>query len=203
MSKVNPPFRADHVGSLLRPPAVHDARAQRRRRRDHAPPSCATVEDAAIAEAVAQARGDSGCAASPTASSGGRGSTSTSSSSSTASPSPATSPPARTPATTVHMTPPKLSVVGPLRHVRDIQVDDFRYLASVATADAEGVDPVADDGPLPRRAGGDRHRRLPRPRASSSPISRRATAPRSTPCTPPAAATSSSTTPTSPTCAIR
>jgi 5-methyltetrahydropteroyltriglutamate--homocysteine methyltransferase len=36
-------------------------------------------------------------------------------------------------AATVHMTPPKLSVVGPLRHVRDIQVDDFRYLASVTT----------------------------------------------------------------------
>src|SRR6185503_15029134 len=33
-------------------------------------------------------------------------------------------------ASTVHMTPPKLSVVGPLRHARDIQVDDFRYLAS-------------------------------------------------------------------------
>jgi 5-methyltetrahydropteroyltriglutamate--homocysteine methyltransferase len=31
------------------------------------------------------------------------------------------------------MTPPKLSVVGPLRHTRDIQVDDFRFLASVAT----------------------------------------------------------------------
>ena len=36
-------------------------------------------------------------------------------------------------ASTVHMTPPKLSVVGPLRHVRDIQVADFRYLASVTT----------------------------------------------------------------------
>jgi 5-methyltetrahydropteroyltriglutamate--homocysteine methyltransferase len=33
----------------------------------------------------------------------------------------------------VHMTPPKLSVVGPLRHTRDIQVDDYRYLASVVT----------------------------------------------------------------------
>ena len=31
------------------------------------------------------------------------------------------------------MTPPKLSVVGPLRHVRDIQVDDYKYLASVTT----------------------------------------------------------------------
>ena len=36
-------------------------------------------------------------------------------------------------AATVHMTPPTLSVVGPLRHVRDIQVADFRYLASVTT----------------------------------------------------------------------
>ena len=32
-----------------------------------------------------------------------------------------------------HMTPPRLSVVGPLRHVRDIQVDDYRYLSSLAT----------------------------------------------------------------------
>lgn len=28
MSSINPPFRADHVGSLLRPPAIHQARAQ-------------------------------------------------------------------------------------------------------------------------------------------------------------------------------
>ena len=33
-----------------------------------------------------------------------------------------------------------------------------------ARDDAEGVHPVADDGPLPRRAGGDRHRGVPRPR---------------------------------------
>jgi 5-methyltetrahydropteroyltriglutamate--homocysteine methyltransferase len=36
-------------------------------------------------------------------------------------------------AATVHMTPPKLSVVGPLRHSHDIQVDDYRYLASIVT----------------------------------------------------------------------
>jgi len=30
MSKINPPFRADHVGSLLRPPAIHEARARYR-----------------------------------------------------------------------------------------------------------------------------------------------------------------------------
>ena len=36
-------------------------------------------------------------------------------------------------ADTVHMTPPKLTVDGPLRHVRNIQVDDFNYLASVTS----------------------------------------------------------------------
>ena len=30
MSRTNPPFRADHVGSLLRPPAIHEARAKYR-----------------------------------------------------------------------------------------------------------------------------------------------------------------------------
>lgn len=34
-------------------------------------------------------------------------------------------------ADTVHMTPPKLSVVGPVGHSHDIQVDDFNYLQSV------------------------------------------------------------------------
>ena len=29
MSNTKPPFRADHVGSLLRPQAIHDARAKR------------------------------------------------------------------------------------------------------------------------------------------------------------------------------
>ena len=29
MKRMKPPFRADHVGSLLRPKAVHEARAQR------------------------------------------------------------------------------------------------------------------------------------------------------------------------------
>ncbi len=33
-------------------------------------------------------------------------------------------------ANTVQMTPPKLTVAGPLRHTHDIQVDDYSYLAS-------------------------------------------------------------------------
>ena len=144
------------------------------------------------------------CRASPTASSAAPGSTSTSCSSSTGVAVAGDIASSSNSADTVHMTPPRCRVAGKLRHVRDIQADDFRFLASVATQDAEGDDPVADDGPLPRRTRG---------RSTSSRIpdldeffddlaqvlprrDRRAR-------TPPAAATSSSTTPTSPTCAIR
>jgi 5-methyltetrahydropteroyltriglutamate--homocysteine methyltransferase len=131
VSQVNPPFRADHVGSLLRPPAVHEARA-RRAAGDISAAELREVEDAAIADAVHTVEGlgmrsvtdgeyrrawfhldfleqldgvevTGNIAASSDA------------------------------AATVHMTPPKLSVVGPLRHTRDIQVDDYRYLASVVT----------------------------------------------------------------------
>ena len=131
VSQVNPPFRADHVGSLLRPTAVHDARA-----------ACAAgeittgdlrdVEDTAIAEAVRTVEG----LGMHSITDGefrrtwfhldflqqleGVAVTGSIAASSDA-------------ATTVHLTPPKLSVVGPLRHVRDIQVDDYRYLASVTT----------------------------------------------------------------------
>jgi 5-methyltetrahydropteroyltriglutamate--homocysteine methyltransferase len=131
MSPIDPPFRADHVGSLLRPADVLTARAQ-----------CAdgqitaaqlrAVEDVAIAATVAKLeslgmhsitdgeirrawfhldflQGLDGVEVT-----GNIASNSDS-------------------ASTVHMTPPKLSVVGPLRHVRNIQVDDYKYLASVAT----------------------------------------------------------------------
>ena len=85
MSKVAPPFRADHVGSLLRPPEIHAARAKRAR---------GEIDDAELRGI--EERGDRrhdprtskqpGSGASPTASSGVSGSTWTSSSSSTASP---------------------------------------------------------------------------------------------------------------------
>ena len=51
MSKVAPPFRADHVGSLLRPPAIHVARG----RRAHGEIDDAElrgIEDTAIAEMI-------------------------------------------------------------------------------------------------------------------------------------------------------
>ena len=131
MSAIDPPFRADHVGSLLRPPEVHAARA-RRAASEISADELREVEDRAIATTVARLESTGmhsitdgelrrawfhldflqqleGVAVT--------GSIASSSDS----------------AQTVHMTPPKLSVTGRLRHVRDIQVDDFRYLASVTT----------------------------------------------------------------------
>jgi methionine synthase II (cobalamin-independent) len=128
MSRVAPPFRADHVGSLLRPPEVHAARAQAAAG-EISPARLREVEDAAIAAAIPrlEATGMQSITDGElrrawfhldflqqldgVAVSGNIASSSDS-------------------ASTVHMTPPKLSVVGPLRHVRDIQVDDFRFLAS-------------------------------------------------------------------------
>ena len=53
MSPIDPPFRADHVGSLLRPKAVLDAREQFAAGAITAAEQRA-VEDEAIAEAVRQ-----------------------------------------------------------------------------------------------------------------------------------------------------
>jgi 5-methyltetrahydropteroyltriglutamate--homocysteine methyltransferase len=131
VSKMNPPFRADQVGSLLRPQAVHDALAKRARGEISAA-DLRSVEDIAIDEAVRQVEG----LGMHSVTDGefrrawfhldflqqldGVAVTGSIAASSDA-------------ATTVHLTPPKLSVTGPLRHVRDIQVDDFRYLASIVT----------------------------------------------------------------------
>lgn len=131
MSPLNPPFRADHVGSLLRPQAVHEARA-RAASGEISMADLRRVEDTAIAAAVRRLEATGmqsitdgemrrawfhldfleqldGVAVT--------GSIASSSDS----------------AQTVHFTPPKLSVIGPLRHSHDIQVDDFRYLQSVST----------------------------------------------------------------------
>jgi 5-methyltetrahydropteroyltriglutamate--homocysteine methyltransferase len=131
MSHIDPPFRADHVGSLLRPPEVHEAR-KRCALGTITPQQLRAVEDHAIAAAVR--RVESLGMRSVTDGEFRRAwfhldflqqlenvaVTGNIAASSDA-------------ATTVHLTPPKLSVVGPIRHVRDIQVDDFRYLASVTT----------------------------------------------------------------------
>jgi len=131
VSQIDPPFRADHVGSLLRPPEVLEARARRAENAITAA-ELRAIEDAAIA-AEAATMASLGMRSitdgefrrawfhldfleqlEGVAVTGNIASSSDS-------------------ASTVRMTPPKLSVVGPLRHVRDIQVDDFRYLASVVS----------------------------------------------------------------------
>ncbi len=131
MSRLDPPFRADHVGSLLRPAEVHAAR-ERASSGEITADALRSIEDAAIKNAVSKVEslgmrsitdGEfrrawfhldflerlDGVAVT--------GNIAASSDS----------------ASTVHMTPPKLSVVGPLRHARDIQVNDYKYLASVTT----------------------------------------------------------------------
>ena len=130
--KLNPPFRADHVGSLLRPKALlkkrHDWKLGK-----VSPEDLREEEDKAIKRTVKkleslgmQAITDGefrrdyfhldflkeldgvtvtgGIAANPNAKKAKDG-----------------------------FTPPKLSVTGKLRHVKNIQVDDFNYLKSVVT----------------------------------------------------------------------
>src|SRR5512146_1501562 len=129
-SRTTPPFRADHVGSFLRPPALLDAR-ERRRRGAISREELRTIEDAAIRDIVrlqedlglqgitdgefrrtyfhvdfleqlegVQTKG--GIAASFRTSSG-----------------------------TVDFAPPVMHVTGRVRHVRPIQRDDFIFLQSL------------------------------------------------------------------------
>lgn len=128
MSEPAPPFRADHVGSLLRPPAVREART-RHTAGEIDDGERRAIEDMAIDEMIPKLEATgiesitdgefhriffhtdfleqldgvtvSGAIASSSDSQ-----------------------------ETVGMTPPRLSVTGKLRHLRDIQVDDFEYLAS-------------------------------------------------------------------------
>ncbi len=53
MMRSKPPFRADHVGSLLRPPELKEARA-RRERGEISQSDLKTIEDAAIERAIAR-----------------------------------------------------------------------------------------------------------------------------------------------------
>lgn len=128
MSKLNPPFRADHVGSLLRPKAVLEAR-QQHHNGEITTEELRQVEDKYIAEAVKKQ--ESVGLKSVTDGEFRRAFfhldfleqldgvtvTGTIEASSDAQ-------------EKVGFTPPKLSVTGKLRHARNIQVDDFNYLKS-------------------------------------------------------------------------
>ncbi len=131
MSKLNPPFRADHVGSLLRPSELLSARQQFFSGKLPAE-ELRAVEDQAIVTAVRQME-----------SLGLRSITDgefrrtyfhldflEQLAGVTVTGSIAASSDAQA---TVGFTPPKLSVTGKLRHVKNIQVDDFNYLKSQVT----------------------------------------------------------------------
>ena len=129
---LNPPFRADHVGSLLRTPILKESR-NRWKLGELSAETLRAIENREIAETVKrleatgiQAITDGefrrdyfhldflkqldgvtvtgGIEANPNAK-----------------------------AAEDHFTPPKLSVTGKLRHVRNIQVDDFNFLKSITT----------------------------------------------------------------------
>jgi 5-methyltetrahydropteroyltriglutamate--homocysteine methyltransferase len=130
--QLNPPFRADHVGSLLRTPTLRENRL-RWKRGEISAEALRLIENQEIAETVkhleatgmkaitdGEFRRDyfhldflqqlegvtvtGGIEANPNAKAAEDG-----------------------------FTPPKLSVTGKLRHVRNIQVDDFNFLKSVTT----------------------------------------------------------------------
>jgi 5-methyltetrahydropteroyltriglutamate--homocysteine methyltransferase len=127
MAKVAPPFRADHVGSLLRPKEIHVAR-ERAARGDIDAAELRRIEDAAIADMIPkleatgiqsitdgefrrawfhldfleQLDGVSVVGAIDSSSDSKQ---------------------------TVNMTPPRLTVTGKLAHRHPIQVDDHRFVA--------------------------------------------------------------------------
>ena len=82
MQRSTPPFRADHVGSLLRPPALKEARAKYERQEISAD-ALRAVEDREI-ERRSKSRRRSGSSSPPTASFAARGGISTSFAASTA-----------------------------------------------------------------------------------------------------------------------
>lgn len=128
MSKLNPPFRAEHVGSFLRPPQLLEAR-QRHFKGEISTEALRAVEDEAITEVVKkqEAVGLKGISDGEFRRTffhldfleqlGGV----------TVSGSIAASSDAEN---KVGFTPPKLSVTGKLRHTKNIQVADFNYLKS-------------------------------------------------------------------------
>ena len=158
-----PPFRADHVGSLLRPPELLQARedfADDRDRRRRA----ARDRGRRDPRRRASCRRTSACSRPPTASSAARPGTWTSSTSSAASP--------RRPGNLkvkfhnaegdIELTPAAMHVDGKVTLEKPIFADALRVPAGVRhERHAEADDPVAEHGPLPRRPRGDRRVGLP------------------------------------------
>ncbi len=131
MSKVNPPFRADQVGSLLRPQALLQAR-QLAAEGKLEQAALRAVEDEQIARIVQQqeAIGLQGITDGEFRRAFFHLDFLEKLEGVTVSGAIAASSDAQE---TVGFTPPKLSVTGKLRHVKTIQVDDFTYLKSQVT----------------------------------------------------------------------
>src|SRR5215471_6578076 len=132
MTKINPPFRADQVGSLLRPTEVRENRL-RWKKGEISAEVLRAIEDKAISETVKKVESTGMHAVTDgefrrdyfhldflqqlegVSVTGGINA----------------NPHAK--AAEDHFTPPKLSVTGKLKHVKNIQVDDFIFLKSVTT----------------------------------------------------------------------
>jgi len=132
VSRVNPPFRADHVGSLLRPRRLKEAR-ERCQSHDIGSDELRAVEDDAIREVVSKQEAiglqsitdgefrrtffhvDFLQRLQGVAISGGIAAK------------------FHTREGDIDFAPPRVTVTGKLRHVQDIQTEDFRFLKSVTT----------------------------------------------------------------------
>jgi 5-methyltetrahydropteroyltriglutamate--homocysteine methyltransferase len=130
--RLNPPFRADHVGSLLRPQALRDAR-NRFQRNEISKEQLRAIEDDAIRDVVKKQEAiglqsitdgefrrtffhiDFLQRLAGVAVSGGIGVK------------------FHTRDGVIDFAPPRITVTGKLRHVEDIQTADFTFLKSVAT----------------------------------------------------------------------
>jgi len=131
-ARLKPPFRADHVGSFLRPPELLDAR-ERRKKGEISGEALRVVEDSAIRDIVRfqEEAGLSGVTdgefrrtyfhidfleqLSGVETKGG------------------ISVHFHSAKGDVDFAPPVMHVTGPVRHTKNIQVDDFKFLQSVTT----------------------------------------------------------------------
>ena len=161
-----PPFRADHVGSFLRPKTVVDARAQRAEG-EIGPEELREVEDEAIAEVVRQQE-DVGLKGitdgefrrfmfhvdfleqldGVTVTEGNFLARFH-----------------RLDGSEIEFSPPTMGVDAPIRHGRPIQGGGFRLPRLTSDQDTKSLDPGALDAPFPGRAAGDQRGGLSRSRA--------------------------------------
>ena len=161
--RTSPPFRADHVGSLLRPPRLHQAREDFAAGRIEA--ACARSRTRR-SPARCGCRRRSACSRPPTGSSAGPPGTWTSSTRSAGYPRRRAARAVKftNPSGTIEWTPAALHVDSKVRMDQTIFGADFHYEVAGEYRGAEADDPVAEHGALPRWPGDARSGGLPRHR---------------------------------------